>query len=192
MIPQDIWEQYNIDKYGIDRWVYAQVDKGMYGLQQAGKVASDHLIPRLLEAGYKETGRMPGLFSHQNNNIIFALIVNNFLVQYFSDEALAHLINTLQHHYTITVDKIGSMFCGMQIDWNYNKGHVTLAMPGYVEKVLNRFTHTASTKPQHATHPWTPPEYRAQIQYAPEADTSMPLDKHGITLVQQIIGTFLY
>ena len=38
----------------------ARVDKGMYGLPQAGKVASDHLIPRLKEAGYEETGRTQG------------------------------------------------------------------------------------------------------------------------------------
>jgi hypothetical protein len=44
-IPKEIWDQYGLDDYVEDGWVYGQVDKGMYGLPQAGKVASDHLIP---------------------------------------------------------------------------------------------------------------------------------------------------
>ena len=50
-IPLEIWKQYNLDDYVVDGWVYARVDKGMYGLPQVGKVASDHLIPCLHQAG---------------------------------------------------------------------------------------------------------------------------------------------
>ena len=35
LIPWDIWDQYNLDKYCEDGWLYAQVDKGIYGLPQA-------------------------------------------------------------------------------------------------------------------------------------------------------------
>jgi hypothetical protein len=44
-IPKEIWDQYGLDDYVEDGWVYGQVNKGMYGLPQAGKVANDHLIP---------------------------------------------------------------------------------------------------------------------------------------------------
>ena len=181
-----------MDKYCVDGWVSTQVDNGMYGMPQAGWVANDHLIPQLLAAGYKETGRTSGLFCHHTNNIIFVLIVDNFLIQFTTEAALTHLINTLQQHYTITIDRTATKSCGMQLDWEYGEGHVTLSMPGYVEKALNRFTHTASTKPQHAPHPWTPPNYRAQIQYAHDQGDSTPLDNQGIALLQQINGTFLY
>ena len=77
----------------------------MYGLPQAGRVASDHLIPCLKQAGYEETGRTPGLFKHKNNGIIFVLIVDDFLVHYTNAMALQHLIATLKTHYTITVDE---------------------------------------------------------------------------------------
>ena len=118
--------------------------------------------------------------------------MDNFFIQHTSDEALDHLISTLQRHYTITIDKTGAKFCGMQLDWNYNEGHVTLSMPGYIEKALNRFTHTMTAKPQHAPHAWTPLDYGSHIQYAPVEDDSMPLDKQGINLLQQIVGTLLY
>jgi hypothetical protein len=90
-IPQDIWTQYHLHEFVISRGY-----KGMYGLPQAGKVASDYLIPRLTAAGYKETGVTPGLFKHDTNSIIFALVVDDFLVQFSSQEDLDHLQATLQ------------------------------------------------------------------------------------------------
>jgi hypothetical protein len=77
------------------------VDKGMYGLPQAGKVASDTLLPRLLATCYKETGRIPGLFKHRTNSIVFALVVDDFLVQYTDPKHFTHLANTLKQHYAI-------------------------------------------------------------------------------------------
>jgi hypothetical protein len=70
LIPQEFLDQYR-DKIVIDDkgHVYARVEKGMYGLPQAGKVASDALLPRLKQAGYVETGRIPGLFKHKTNSI---------------------------------------------------------------------------------------------------------------------------
>ena len=104
----------------------------MYGLPQAGRVAYDHLVPRLLAAGYTKAGQTPGLFIHQTNGTIFALVVDNFLVHYTCPKALQHLIATLQEFYTITVDYDATTFCGISLAWNYDEGHVTLSMPGYI------------------------------------------------------------
>ena len=93
LIPRGIWEQYDLDQYCHNGWLYAQVGKGMYGLPQAGKVANDHLVPRLHAAGYTETGRTPGLFSHKDNGIVFALIVDDFIVHHTTEQALEHLID---------------------------------------------------------------------------------------------------
>jgi Reverse transcriptase (RNA-dependent DNA polymerase) len=192
-IPTAIWDQYNLQNY-VDKHghIYAKVDKGMYGLPQAGKVASDFLLPRLKAAGYEETGVTPGLFKHTTNSILFALVVDDFFVQYTNPADLDHLQATLRQHYTITVDMAASKFCGMTLDWNYEEGHVTISMPGYIEKALQRFTHPDPTRPQHSPHPWIAPEYGASIQYAAPDDTSAPLNKEGLTRLLQIIGTFLY
>ena len=106
----------------------------MYGLPQAGRVASDHLIPRLKAAGYQEAGRTPGLFCHTTNGTMFALVVDDFLVHHTLEEALQHLTSVLREHYTITIDTQAVKFCGMSLQWNYEAGHVTLSMPGYVER----------------------------------------------------------
>jgi Reverse transcriptase (RNA-dependent DNA polymerase) len=192
-IPHAIWIQYNLDQVATpDGYIYARVDKGMYGLPQAGKVASDYLLPRLKVAGYRETGHTPGLFKHQNNSITFALVVDDFFIQYTSLDDFNHLAGTLRQNYTITTDMEATKFCGIQLDWNYEAGHVTLSMPGYVDKALQRFTHPTPTRSQHSPHPWIPPNYGASVQYAEPEDTSPPLDKRGTKLLQEVIGTFLF
>ena len=130
-IPDEIWSQYNLAQWVTDDgYIYARVDKGMYGLPQAGKVASDALIPRLNQAGYYETGVIPGLFKHQSNSIIFALVVDDFLVQYSNLADFHHLATTLRNHYTITCDMEATKWCGITLQWNYDERHVTLSMPG--------------------------------------------------------------
>ena len=119
-------------------------------------------------------------------------MVDDFLIHNTSPEALQHLITTFQQHYTITVDTQASKFHGMQLDWDYHAGHVTLSMPHYVTKALQCFIHPTPSKAQYAQHTWTLPYYSSNIQYAETEDTLTPLDKDGITHLQQIIGTFLF
>ena len=70
LIPEEFIAQYK-HKIHItpNGHVYARVEKGMYGLPQAGKVASDIMIPWLKLKGYVKTGRIPGLFKthHQQH-----------------------------------------------------------------------------------------------------------------------------
>ena len=51
IIPDDIiYQQDKLHQFEPNGYIYAAVDKGMYGLRQAGRVASNVLIPRLKEA----------------------------------------------------------------------------------------------------------------------------------------------
>ena len=61
IIPEDIYKQYNLHLFEHNGYIIPKVWKGMYGLPQAGQVASNVLIPRLKEDGYIPTGRIPGL-----------------------------------------------------------------------------------------------------------------------------------
>jgi hypothetical protein len=78
----------------------------------------------------------------------------------------------------------------MTLEWNYEEGHVTISMLGYIDKALQRFMHPSPSRPQHSAHAWT--EYGASIQFAVSEDTSLLLDDKGITRLQQIIGTFIF
>jgi hypothetical protein len=80
----------------------------------------------------------------------------------------------------------------MTLEWNYTDVHVTISMPGYIQKALQRFTHPIPTEPKHSPHAWKAPAYGAKIQYADPQDTSLPLDANGIHRLQQIIATLLF
>ena len=48
----------------------------------------------------------------------------------------------------------GKLYCGITLDWNYEKGYVDTSMPNYVAKQLIRYRHKAPKRPQtiHMTH----------------------------------------
>ena len=92
VIPQEIIELYKLEELvDQDGYVYIEIAKGMYGLPQAGRVASDVLVPRLEQAGYKQAKRTPGLFKHTTNSITFCLTVDDFGVKYESKADALHL-----------------------------------------------------------------------------------------------------
>lgn len=47
-------------------------------------------------------------------------------------------------------------------------------------------------QPQHAPHMWVAPNYGTKVQYTPLDNTSIPLYKHGIKQLQDVIGTLLF
>jgi hypothetical protein len=122
----------------------------------------------------------------------FALVVDDFLVQYSSWEDLDHLQATLRWHYQITVEMEAIKYCDMTLEWSYDEGHVTLSILGYIEKALQKFTQPSPSRSQHSPTVWTAPEYGTTIQYPATEDTSLPLYSKGVAHLQQTIGTFLY
>jgi hypothetical protein len=58
-------------------------------------------------------------------------VVDDFGVKYEGREHAQHLYNTLQLKYTVTADWNGNKFLGMQLDWNYEAGHMDVSMPNY-------------------------------------------------------------
>jgi len=43
-IPHEFIDEYNLTNYSNDGWVYFEINKGVYGLKQAGKLANDLLL----------------------------------------------------------------------------------------------------------------------------------------------------
>ena len=65
-------------------------------------------------------------------------------------------------------------------------------MPGYVEKVLHKFQHKKTAKPQYAPHTWTAPVYGKTTQYAKCPDDSPLLDEASKKYAQSVVGSMLY
>ena len=193
IIPQEIIDAYNLTELADEKgWVYLKIVKGMYGLIQAGKIANDELIIHMAKYGYRPVRITPGLWKHDENDTIFTLVVDDFLVQYISEAKVEHFLNALRAKYTITVDRQATKHIGLTLQLDYNKRTIILSMPGYVRKALLKCKHILPTLPEHSPYTHIRPTYGAKVQYEEPCDSSDLLPPSELTLIQQIVGTILY
>ena len=133
--PPDVRKQYNIDSLiASDNYVYIRIKKGMYGLIQAATLAYKNLKKNLEPHGYYPCPNTEGLWKHVSRRTTFCLCVDDFGIKYFSKEDVNHLLASLRQNYKISVDWEGKNYCGLTLEWNYEKGYVDISMPGYIEK----------------------------------------------------------
>ena len=168
-IPEEIKKEYSTEKYhSNDNYIYCKIKRGMYGLNPLS----------------------PIIWTHESRRTVFCLCVDDFGVKYFNKNDAEHLINALRD-YQITIDWTGKNYCGLHLNWNYDKGWVDVTMPNYVEKTLKKLNHKKPNKSVTAPHKWNMPAYSRKPQMAP-IDKSPPLDDKGKKRIQQIVGSFLY
>ncbi len=119
-------------------------------------------------------------------------MVNNFGVKYVSKDDMNHLITSIKKDYTLTKDWSGDLYCGMQLDWDYNKQTVDISMPGYVKKKLQEYGNVIKYRIQ--TCPYSPELKKIGTEaQAPLPPNTLPkLDGKGIKRIQQIVGSILY
>jgi hypothetical protein len=192
LIPQKIIDQYKLLPLVSDGHVYIEVQKGMYGLPQAGILENQLLARRLAIHGYHQTKFTPGLWRHVTHPIQFTLVVDDFGVQFVGKEHAQHLIDALEADYTLSKDWTGGLYCGITLKWNYMNKYVDLSMPGYIKDALHKFQHPLPKRPQYAPHKWTVPAYGQRIQYVPLPDAAPPATSEEITRAQAVVGTLLY
>ena len=119
LFPPEIVKQYNLlPLVHDDDHVYTEIQKCMYGLLQAGRLANDQLKQHLQKYGYIHSNRTNGLLTHQTLDTVFTLVVDNFGIKYTSKENTNHLISALQDLYKITIDWTGQHFIGIDLWWN--------------------------------------------------------------------------
>lgn len=192
-IPQEIIDEYDLEKYAHNGWVYYQLSRCMYGLKQAGILSNELLATRLFTHGYYQCATTPGLWRHKWRPVIFALIVDDFGVQFTGRHHAEHLMSALEEHYQVTTDWAGTKFAGIDLAWDYAKRICRLTMDGYITDVRVRFGHPDPKKPQHSPHKHRKIVYGAKAQLVEdEVDDSPPLDAEGIKRVQGIVGCLLY
>eukprot|EP00804_Cyclotella_cryptica_P011350 CCRYP_016360-RA/>CCRYP_016360-RA protein AED:0.27 eAED:0.23 QI:0/0/0/1/0.5/0.33/3/0/674 len=176
LIPDVFKDAYNLWDKIYNDYVYMEIRRGCYGLPQAGILANKLLKKRLATDGYFELPHTPGLFKHISRPIQFSLVVDDFGIKYTGKQHLDHLIASIKKHYDVTVDHTGSLYCGITLNWQYNKGFLDISMPGYVQKQLIKYNHPRPKKPVRT--PWEP----YPIKYG----------NAEIKHIQQVIGSFLY
>ena len=98
-----------------DEHVYIEIQRGMYGLPQAGRKANDQLQHHLAKYGYCHSKITNGLWTHATNTTSFTLVVDDFGVRYTSTENIHHLLNDLKDLYKITIDWSGLHYIGIYL-----------------------------------------------------------------------------
>jgi hypothetical protein len=101
-IPQEIIDTYNLLEKEKNGYVYIQMDKVMYGLPQAGRLANDLLVKRLAPHGYRPVPHTHGLWKHATRPLTSTLVVENSGIKYVRKENKDHLSNALKLDYEMT------------------------------------------------------------------------------------------
>jgi hypothetical protein len=128
-LPQETIDKYDLNKLAQDRKVYIEIQKGMYGLPQAGILANELLQRNLAKDGYRPLTHTHGVWTHATRPISFLLVVDDFGVKYVGREHAEHLMTCIKKNYNISSDWNGTAYCGLTLDWDYNKHTVDLSMP---------------------------------------------------------------
>jgi hypothetical protein len=167
IIPQEIIDKYKLGDKAKNGYVYIRIDKGMYGLPQAGRLANYLLVKRLAPHGYHPVGHTHGLWRHITRPFTFTLVVDNFGVKYVDKDNVDHLLNALKKNYEVTEDWERKLYCGISLKWDYSNGTIDLSMPGYIENTLHKFQHNKPDRPQHAPYSARTPQNGSTVQLKP-------------------------
>eukprot|EP00536_Pseudo-nitzschia_multiseries_P018927 jgi/Psemu1/58057/gm1.58057_g len=164
------------------------------GLKQgeySGKIAHDDLVDHLQKYGYKKAPHTEGLFLHDERDINFTLVVDDFGIKYTRQEDVDHLVAAVGAKYTFKVDWSGKQYVGVHLRWDYDKREVRLSMNGYVEQALKEFEHVQLTHTFAGPSRADVPAYGKKIQYAKLEDVTTLSDEE-IKFIQQVTGKFLF
>jgi hypothetical protein len=96
-MPDNVIKHCLRDKATPDGYIYCEIQKGMYGLPQAGIIALQLLEERLQKHGYRQSQTTPGLWKHNTCPINFSLVADDFGVKYVGKENAQHLLDTVGH-----------------------------------------------------------------------------------------------
>jgi hypothetical protein len=201
--PRGVWEigvfvrlpylrfYHNLNALAVDGWVYIDIRKGMYGLEQAGLLANQLLQARLAPFGYYPAHHNPGLWLNKTRPISCTLVVDNFAVKYVGKQHPEHLRNALLRTYELTTDWTATVYSGMTLKWDYKHRTCDISMPGYVSNVSSKFQHDAPKHQQHTPSRYVTPVYGAKTQYVTKDETP-PLTSQQCLTIQKVTGSVLY
>jgi hypothetical protein len=130
MIPDEIMIAYNLAPLVKNGFVYAEIQRGMYGLPQAGKIANDQLVQFLQPHGYEPAPLTHALWTHKKRNIFFSLVVDDFGVKYVDRSQVEHLVTTLEKYYKVSTNWTGTRYVGLTLTWDHENRTCDVSMPG--------------------------------------------------------------
>jgi hypothetical protein len=128
---------------------------------------------------------------HKTKSISFTLVVDDFAVQYLDKQNAHNLRYALLVSYEIATDWGRTVYSGMTLKWDCQKGTCDISTSGYVANVLNKFQHENPKYPQHTPSKYVTPVYDTNTQSATRDETP-PLSTKHLTKIQNFTVSVLY
>jgi hypothetical protein len=101
-----------------DSRVDIEIQKGMYGLSQAGILVNELLQQQLALDEYSPTEHTHGLWKHETRPVWFSLLVDDFGIKNIGRDNVEHLMASIKNNYDISSNRTGSAYCGLKIVWD--------------------------------------------------------------------------
>jgi hypothetical protein len=193
LFPIWIIEQYDLKKHALNGFVHLKLRRAVWGLPQAGILANKRLRRKLAPFGYYKCVNTPGLWYHVSCLISFTLVVDDFVIKYVGKEHADHLIASIKSTYKkLTEDWMGSLNCGITLEWDYVGRTVDISMPGYIKKKLQEYKHLLLGSIQNCPYSPEPKKFGSDVQAPLMPDATPVLDAGRMKRIQQIVGSILY
>ena len=100
----------------MDGWIYIEIQKGMYGLPQAGLLVNIKLTKHLEKYSYHLTKLTPGLWKHEDKSVYLTFTSDDFFAKYIDKKDTEHLLNALNDQYVILEDWEATLYCGVKLE----------------------------------------------------------------------------
>jgi hypothetical protein len=191
MIPPTFISKHELGSLIHNGKYYVRVDKGIYGLPQAGRLAQERLLAHLADHGYRQTSNTSCLFKHDSDDVYFTLVVDDFAIKYTKKEEALKLMNVLKQLYEVHEDWAGTSYLGYAIERDRIQRTLALSLPGYIDNALKRFNINLR-KGARTPMVYTPPHYGAKQQFTSDKSMYAPLPPEGKKRIEQIVGVLLY
>ena len=86
----------------------------------------------------------------------------------------------------------GGLYCGITLNWHYEKQYVDIAMPNYAPKQLLTYGIPPPKLAQHTTFEPRPINYGTKPDTIIHEDPGKLLGEYEKKYIQQVLGSFLY
>jgi hypothetical protein len=73
-------------------------------------------------------------------------------MKYEYKEDIDHLIAAIKTKFKLNKDWSGNLYCGIKLNWDYDKCTLDILMPRYIVKQLQQYKHASPTRPQHCPY----------------------------------------
>ena len=118
--------------------------------------------------------------------------MDDFGINYVGEENAKHLLGVIKEFYEMEEDCTGSLYCGITIEWHYEKKYVDIKMPNYVPNQLLTYGLQPPRLAQHTPFEPRPINYGTKSNTIIHEDPGKLPEEVDKKYIQQVLGNFLY